>query len=265
MQSKFKLVLPLVFASVLSGCWDSLPEMSDTQILQLFAGGSLFSSSDVLPTVSKGTEECVRLISGIDKEIYRDMPEQIAGPMKTGCRKDITARLSDPKLNPMKLTLQQVETIAFAERLTKIRADAEVAAKEAAEAKQKREKAEQLQKKQAALDQIKTKLAQTKSRLEGLLNTAATLCAQSKAEESDLEKSSKRADVPSFWTPLCASDFTDRARQALAGVEENISKMEVDGDSWHFPSDPYYGNADTQMIDDELAKLTAHIKAMEAL
>lgn len=43
------------------------------------------------------------------------------------CRKDITARLSDPKLKPMRLTLQQVETSAFAERLTRARADAEIA------------------------------------------------------------------------------------------------------------------------------------------
>jgi hypothetical protein len=122
-----------------------------------------------------------------------------------------------------------------------------------------------LHKQQAALEQIKTKLAETKSRLEGLLNTAATLCAQSKSEESQLEKTSKRAGVTSFWTPICANQFAEGARQALASVEESISKMKVDADSWYFPSAPYYGNADTQMIDEELAKLTAHIKAMEAL
>ncbi|WP_079212678.1 hypothetical protein [Brucella pituitosa] len=193
------------------------------------------------------------------------MPELFAGQMKTQCRKDITARLSDPKLNPMKLTLQQVETTAFAERLTKVRADAEIAAKEAAKAEQQRKEAERLQKQQVALDQVKTKLAETKSQLDGRLETAATLCAQSKTEENLLEKSEKRNLFTSIWSSICASDFAQGAQQDLANAEEKISQMKIDGDSWYVPSDPYYGNADIQMIDKELAKLTEHIKAMQAL
>lgn len=264
MASRISKTFPFFFAAILAGCSDSLPEMSDQQILELFADRTFRLSANQPLTIRKNTEECIRLISGMDKEIYKDMPEEVSGQIKTSCRKAINERLSDTELNPMELTLQQVETGSFAERLTKVRANAETAAKQFVEAEQERKKSETIQKHQAIIDKAKNKLAEAKAQLEDRLKSAAKLCSEWKAERELLKQRDRRSPLLNHYSSyICETGFAKTVYRDLAGAEERIAKMKVNPDSLFAPAEPYFGRADIQTIEDEMAKLNKQTEAMK--
>lgn len=210
------IAITLFWGLSLSSCTESAPEMSDDQILLLFSSTSLFSTSaDAPKTIPKKAEECVRLLSGLEEAVFKDMPQEMLGQLKTECRQTISERLRDPALNPKNLKLEHVETAKFAQRLTTVRAKSQEEAKAFAARENERREAElakqeqdqqrrRIQEAAEAIKNAQTQLASIKDDLPKRLTEAATACAEfdeakrtSASATGDLQSSIARG-VPTF-------------------------------------------------------------------
>src|SRR3712207_7968144 len=51
--------------------------------------------SDLEGHLTKRVVDCVRLLGGLDREIYKDAPDSFLGAVRTECRKDLDEKLKD--------------------------------------------------------------------------------------------------------------------------------------------------------------------------
>lgn len=272
-----KIAISLFWGLSLSSCAESAPEVSDDQILLLFSSSSMFSTNaDAPKTIPKRAEECVRLLSGLEDAVFKDMPQEMLGQLKTECRRTIGERLRDAALNPVNLKLEDVETAEFAERLTVIRAKAQEAAQAFATRENERRKVElarqeqdrQQKRMQEAADAIKAaqaQLALIKDELPKRLAAAATACAEFDQAKENLRKRNGRSPVLNrAWRPnICQNSYAERASRQLDRVGQAVVKMASDKNSLFLPSMPFLGDADPDKIKAEIEKMQETTREMK--
>ncbi|MBG0511107.1 hypothetical protein I3J13_20205 [Agrobacterium sp. MOPV5] len=271
------IAITLFWGLSLSSCTESAPEMSDDQILLLFSSTSLFSTSaDAPKTIPKKAEECVRLLSGLEEAVFKDMPQEMLGQLKTECRQTISERLRDPALNPKNLKLEHVETAEFAQRLTTVRAKSQEEAKAFAARENERREAElakqeqdqqrrRIQEAAEAIKNAQTQLASIKDDLPKRLTEAATACAEFDQAKEDLRKRDRRSPVLNrAWRPnVCQKNYAERASRQLHQIEQAVEKMASDKNSLFLPSMPFLGEADPNKITAEIEKMQETIRDMK--
>lgn len=272
-----RTAISLFWGLSLSGCAESAPDVSDDQILLLFSSASVFTfGADAPKTIPKKAEECVRLLSGLEDAVFKDMPQEMLGQLKTECRRTISERLRDPALNRANLKLEHVETAEFAERLTTVRAKAQEEAQTFAARENERRKAElarqeqdrQQQRMREVADAIKAaqvQLASIKDELPKRLAAAAATCAEFDQTKESLRQRDGRSPVLNrAWRPnICQNSYAERARRQLEQIEQAVEKMASDKNSLFRPRMPFLGDADPDKIKTEIEKMQETIRDMK--
>lgn len=264
MQKSLCVILPILIASSVTSCTNPTPEVSDQQILDLFDSRKDFFSDGTPGKISKQVEDCARLMAGLDKEIYKDLPEVYAAQFKTECRKDFSERLANAKINPMGLKLADLETPEFAERLTRVRAQADERAMAAAKAEREKQAAEQLAKDQAALTAAKAKAKVLLATVDERLAAIKARCVEWNAAKEAILRSKKSSPWKFKFTSPCLGYYAENVRSSAQRVSEDLPKL----DSQPFTSSGrvnlYFGQADPDEMDEDLAGLEKDIAEMKA-
>lgn len=265
MQETLRVILPILIASSLAtSCTDPTPEISDQQILDLFDNRNDFFSDGTPGKISKQVEECVRLMAGLDKEIYKDLPEALAGQFKTECRKDFSKRLANANINPMGLKLPDLETPEFAERLTRVRAQADERAMAAKKAEREKQAAEKLAKDQAALTAAKAKAEVLLGTFEERLAAIKARCMEWNAAKEAILKSKKRSPWRFKFTSPCSGSYAENVRSSAQRVSEELPKLDSQPFTAFGGVNLYFGQADPDEMDEDLAGLEKDIAEMKA-
>lgn len=163
----------LFSALALAGCKTDLTKVTDAQLLSLLADVSQFSAAfntdeDNIPPaqITPRMKECFTLLSGTNAEIYKDLPEDMIGIVKTDCRKDLDLRLKDQSRNDTQLALDDFMRADLAERVFTL-ADTQQAAltvwiaeeRAAEEARLEQKRVEQEQNKIAQDNELRAKIS----------------------------------------------------------------------------------------------------------
>lgn len=251
--------------ALLAACGDSVPDATDAQLLQLVGNQSTFMGSTTPLAISKGTVECVRVISGIDEAIYKDMPAEILGTFKTQCRKELSERVADSAKNPLGFKLESFENKELAERITKLKTTTDESNRIAAEQKRAREKAERLAKKQAELDAERKQYQAFVDSIDDRVKNIAPRC--------DLWKESQQAakarEKYSQWAyrsapEVCQKQALTQIRDTAKRNMENLANQKVHADAFGMGfSKPYYGVASASWFEQQEARLDKEIAQMK--
>lgn len=272
---KAPALVALLFSTALAGCAESAPDVTDDQILSLFSSKSMFDSNDAPKRMAKRTEECARLLADLDKDIYKDAPDEMIAALKIECRKQISERLADKATNPMGLKLEHVEDAVFAERVTTVRNKAENDARLFAEEERKRREVERAQavadqeKARAdqridALSEMKAKVASIKDHLPQLLKDKDVACSEFDQAKKTLRARSNRSPILNrvHGSNICQNSYARRAEVRLRKLEEDVARMTADDKSLFTPVMPYLGEADIDRIRSEIESVQKQTKVL---
>lgn len=255
----------------LAGCGDAAPKMDDQQILELFGVRGYFNADAGQKTIPAMTLDCLRLISGLDKEIYKDLPTEAAGRIKTDCRKKFSILLADQKRNPLGLTLAQLETRGFAERVAKAQENAEaaIAANRQAEQERKeqekaRAEAERIKSRMKFVEQQKARFAAISANLDDKLSALSAACEAWDVEYAAMKLRNPRS--PTVFTSLrstrCSQSFQLAVRKALKQAENYVARLSDSINSYGPLSAANFGYADPKSMDKEIEAINENTAAM---
>ncbi|RCL02203.1 MAG: hypothetical protein JSC189_000716 [Candidatus Tokpelaia sp. JSC189] len=258
MKKRTLAVSAILIASLtLSACEKSAPKISDEEVLTLLGEKVAFSKDDMPLSISKRTEECARMISGLDTNVYKDMSKEMLGSFKTACRKDFQKIISDPQRNTVGLKLEDMENAKFSEQITRVRVESLEKAKtaEIANAKARKEKAaaEKLAKNQEVIAAARQKGKLLETALEPHLAELKEKCAEWKLISG----------ISQFSPYACYKNYEDSLRKQAQNVIDQISKLEAKPESIVDPSLPYFGIADPEAMGEELRNVENEVAAMK--
>lgn len=251
--------------ALLAACGDGVPEATDDQLLQLVGNQSSFMGSTAPLAISKRTVECVRALSGVDDDIYKDMPAEMLGTFKTHCRKDLSTRVADNTKNPLGFKLESFENKALAERITKLKATTDESNRIAAEKERERIKAENLAKKQAELDAEREQYQAFVDSIDGRVQKAGPRC------EAWLEsqRAVKAREKYSQWAyrrapEICQKQALVQVREAAKRNQDHLARQKINSDAFGMGfSKPYYGTASATWFEQQEARLDKEIAQMK--
>lgn len=262
----------------LAGCKSNLADTTDEQLVQLLAGGGFFGSvesDDRPPQITRRTVECIEILSGSRAEVYKDMPAELAGMMKTDCRQFLQGRLDDPKRNTTTLELSDFESAEMMERVTSIAAKQEAAltALQEQRAAERREAEEQDRKARreklvAELVEAQAAIADLKAELQKRLDRITPACAALvDAREKLTQKNWEhplllpQLDVRCVEEPLLANE-----KFAVLRYEEQLSQIEAQmtQEQNMRGSVPGLPALNLARIDDQIAKIEREAKEVRA-
>lgn len=243
-----------------SGC-NKGPNLTDGEVLALLKADRYFGTlSQEHPTIAKRIVQCVGLISGIDDEVYKDMPGDSLGMMKSGCRQELKAIIDDPLQNPKGVTLEAFENKEFARQIIKVKSQSDAEAKAAQEEKRKSEEAAAVALKEKQLSDFKALWHKSSSSLEKRLIENQALCEQYQASINVLREQKKWNALFKYNKPkACESDYGDRVRQILKDSWTQIGKADTTK-TYMFLPDLYLAHPEaleeaTNFVKSEIEKL----------
>ena len=119
---------------ILTGCKTNVPAATDEQLINIFSKVPFMTfvlpKDDEPKQIYKEVTECVELLSGMNKEIYVDMPKDMLGVFKTECRKMMQGLFDNTEKNTVGLRLTDLENTKFAERILNLSEKQSAALKE---------------------------------------------------------------------------------------------------------------------------------------
>jgi hypothetical protein len=264
-----------------SACSEKLPDLTDDELIALIGDSRITSER----RLTKKVVECVRLIGGLDREIYKDAPESFLGAVRVECRKDLDAKLKDASRNPKGAKLAHFEDPAVGERLGAIyeRIQQEEALKAAEERKAKaaveeeeRRKAKEAADKRAAARRAEAEewLAKTRSEvadLAGRMNEIVNAVGKDCQEWQSLRGRIATADKSSKWgwrfpPEFCGSRERENLRDEVVKAAQVLQAARVEEGDSSFQK-PFLGEGSPDRIRyrlDRLARELAEIR-VEAL
>lgn len=256
--------LALCAASLLAACGDNIPEATDDQLLQLLASDSAFLGSDRPLSIARGTVECVRVLSGLDEEIFKDMPAEMLGTMKTGCRQELDKRLKDEAKNPMGFQLAHFEKKDLAERISKLKETTDEANRKAAQEQRQREEQEARAKTERELEELKVQYAAFVASIDERIASARPICDDWTTSQEALKKKDKWTNW-AYRRPssICTDEITQIKAMAAQHLEAlNAAEVSGRGTFYNFRK-PYFGNASPEWFDEQVKTLTEEVETMK--
>lgn len=257
--------LALSLAPALAACGDKVPEATDDQLLQILASDSVFSSSDRPLSIPKSAVECVRVLSGLDEEIFKDMPAEMLETMKTGCRQELDKHLKDEAKNPMGFQLAHFENKELAERITKLKETSDEANRKAAQERRQHEEREARAKAERELEELKSQYAGFVQSIDQRIQSARPICDEWIAAQTALKKKKNKWNNWSYRqpSPIC-TDGIAQIRTTAATHLDTLSATEVSGRGTFFNfNKPYFGNASPEWLDEQVKKLNEDVERMK--
>jgi len=268
---KLRPLQPLHFARMfaicflfLSACQAKGEIATDEQLVLLFGEKPPFSDGPDLQ-ISKKTVDCVRLLSGLDEQLYKDAPAEMLGRVKTECRMPLDARVRDTKHNPVGLTLRDIEDKVFAERITALKQRIDTQLKAKAEAAREKERAEKNVRIKDALANAEKDAAQFAGTLETQLHDIDGLCDNWKKLKEQLAKGDKNSKYRFRFTPNpCTQTFRENVQRQVARTTTRLAEAKAKQDSelseFSIPNLSYISS-----FYESLSSLKEEVKAMQAM
>jgi hypothetical protein len=253
--------------ALLSACGDNIPEATDQQLLSLVGNKQTFMGSAAPLSISKRTVECVRLLSGVDEAIYKDMPSEMLGTFKTHCRQDFSQRIADKDKNPLGFKLEAFEDKELAERITKLKTTTDESNRIAAEKERERIQSERVAKMKAELENERKQYQDFVDSIDVRVKEAAPRC----QEWVKFQSAAKAKEKYSTWAyrrapEICLKDGLAMVHQAVKKNQDYLAKQEIRPDSFGMGfSKPYYGIATAEWFDNQTARLEKEIAQMKAI
>jgi hypothetical protein len=249
-----------------SACSEKLPDLTDDELIALI-GDSWFSSERHL---TKKVVDCVRLIGGLDREIYKDAPDIFLGAARTECRKDLDEKLKDGSRNPKGAKLAHFDDPAVGERLGAIYE--RLRKEEALKAEQQRKaneeelrKAKEAAEKRAAAQRAEAEewLAKTRSEvadLSGRIDEILAAVNKDCQEWQSLRSRLVAADSNSKWrwrfpAEICGNRERAGLRDGLAKAAQILKAARVQEGSSSFQQ-PYLGEGSPDRVRYHLDRLS---------
>lgn len=251
--------------SLVAAC-DPVPDASDDQLMKLVGESSMFGSDDKRLAISRSRLECVRLLADLDKAIYKEMPTEILGRIKTDCRKNLDTVLKDTARNPMGFKLEHFENKNLAERISQLKAKTDEQAKLAAAAERTRLEAAARAKSEERLKKAREQIATVVASLDAQLGDADSLCNAHKTLKTRIQQQNIRSAYRYKILPsLCRSNALDDVRSQVTKVANEIAKASVTGSGTFYTVNiPYFGAADPEWLAKELTAVRNEVDAMKA-
>lgn len=223
----------------LAGCGNKVADATDDQLTALFSDDTrMFRSQTEEPRrITRRTLECVRLIGGLDDAVYKDAPAEMIGALRTDCRRGLQERLNDTALNPMGITLADLEAAKAGERVTALHGRLEQAWRTAAEARQAAQRAEQERQAQEAREKQVRDFEERRQAIqrgigeaEGLAGEMTTACAENDAARQQVTAGGTRNRFRWPTMQPCSDvamrglrDDVERVSTALGQVEPDAA------------------------------------------
>ncbi|RCL01441.1 MAG: hypothetical protein JSC085_000318 [Candidatus Tokpelaia sp. JSC085] len=259
----FPFIVAFLAASSLTACKDSPPTLTDEQVLTLFGERHAFSENHAPLTISNHIEECVSILSGINTDIYKDMPTEMLGVMKTSCRQDFQKTLSDPDRNLFGLTLKHLEDPKLAEQIVHVREQA----REQAEAIRKGEEEKRVLEKRTSDEKL---IADAQARANALLSSLDerlerinTLCIELEGAKATFEKQKSHAPLLYTKPDACWDSYADNLRDRAKDVVRHLAELQLDPASAQEPAIPDFGIADPKRLDSDQADVEKVIQDLK--
>lgn len=251
-------LLAFIALPILSACGNSVPEASDEQLLTLLGDVREVRGETLPPSLSRGLEECVRLLSGLENEVVKDIPDEIIGQMKADCRSGLRNYLEDPDRNPMGLELAHFEDRELGERISALAEPSREAAQQAATEAQERYQ-------QAQIDDAKEEVANLLSSLDERFATFSDLCTNlAEARETAQAQSVSLPAHLRFYNPQPCNDYyAEQVRTQAEKLEERLSSTEPStGGLFLMPS---FGATDSKQLDTLQEELESRLQEIQDL
>lgn len=251
--------------SSLAAC-DQVPDASDDQLMQLVGESFSFGSDDKRLTISRSRLECVRLLADLDKAIYKEMPNEFMGRVKTDCRRNLDSLLKDAAKNPLGFKLEHFENKNLAERISQLKAKTDEQQKLAAIAERTRLEIEARAKAEERLNKAREQIATVVASLDSQLSDAGSLCTIHKTLKTHLQQQNIRSAYRYKMQPsLCRNNALDEVRSQVKKVENEIAKASVTGSGTFYTVNiPYFGAADPDWLAQELTAVRNEVDGMKA-
>jgi hypothetical protein len=249
---------------MLGACQAKDTNATDEQLLTLFGEKSWRSERPGLQ-ISKSTIECIRLLSGLDDQIYKDAPAEMLGVIKTECRKSFDGKLGNEELNSIGLTFKDIESQAFAERLTalKLGVDAEMDARE--KASREKIQAERIAKIKAAIAGAENEVTRFSGELAARLLEISGLCEDWKRLKEQLTKTDRNSPYRWRLTPnTCQKSYHDNVRQQIQTTLERVAKLKTQ-DAGTLLEYSIPGVDFTRQLGTNVSSLREEVKVMQSL
>lgn len=251
-------LLAFMALPILSACGNAIPEASDEQLLTLLGDVREVRGETLPPSISRSFEECVRLLSGLEDEVVKDIPDEFLGQMKAECRSGLRDHLEDPERNPMGLELAHFDERELGERISALAEPSREAAQQAATEAQERYR-------QAQIDDAKEEVASLLSSLDERFAIFAELCTElTDAREAAMAQNISLPTHLRFYNPQpCNDNYADQVRAQAENLAERLSSMEPNSGSLFLM--PSFGATDAQRLDDLQEELESRLQELQTL
>lgn len=259
------LVAAMLALSLVAAC-DQVPDASDDQLMQLVGEPSSFGSDNKQLAISRSRLECVRLLADLDKAIYKEMPNELMGRVKTDCRRNLDVLLKDVSKNPLGFKLEHFENKSLAERISQLKAKTDEQAKLAAAAERTRLETAARAKSEEILKKAREQIATVVASLDSQLSDADSLCSAHKTLKTRIQQQNIRSAYRYKMLPsLCRNNALDEVRSQVKKVENEIAKASVTGSGTFYTVNiPYLGAADPDWLARELVAVRNEVDGMKA-
>ncbi|MGR2738362.1 hypothetical protein ACUY1T_07915 [Billgrantia sp. Q4P2] len=251
--------LAFIAFPLLAACGNSTPQVSDEQLLHLLGESREAHGEQLPPSISRGLEECVRLLSGLEDEIVKDIPAEFLGQMKAECRVGLREYLENPDRNPMGLELAHFDERQLGERVSELAEPSRLAAQQAAAEARERHQ-------QAQIEEAKETIANLLASLDERLTTFDELCTA--LNDAKNEAQSRDVALPNnlrwYAPPPCNGHYAQQVRTQAEQVEERLSTLQPSNGVFGMMLPPL-GAADPERMDTFKAELEANVRQIRSL
>jgi chromosome segregation ATPase len=247
-------------ALALAGCKTDISEITDDQLLSLLGNGSSPAQ------ITEGTRECVEVLGGVNEAVYRDVPGDVMGMMKTECRKQLQGWLDDPRRNSTELQVSDFDREDLAQRIIALD-DAQAAERETQREAEEAERAAQREAEAAArieemgaeLAEVTAQAQELRSAFEARREVLAPACETLRGLREELQAKNRVHSLFNRGLPSACTGETLRVEAGqLAAFEERVASFEIpDANQLMFASVPSLPRIDLEKIDQQIERVEA--------
>ncbi|MCB5205506.1 hypothetical protein LH464_23975 [Neorhizobium sp. T786] len=255
-------LLGAVVLPVVTACGDGLPQATDAQILAML-GESPFDPDDGPSTIPRRTEECPRVLSGLDQAIYKDMPSDMLGMFKTDCRTNLAKIISDTSRNPLSYSIEDFENKELAARISRIAADAAVKSQEFRESARKQAEADKIRARTEEIADAKRQVKQQIASLDAQFGHIDQLCSEWDREYASAKERNRY--LARLKPDTCDDKFKFRVRKEANDTLAVISSLKVETEFYGRSLIPHYNGANAAYLTERIANLSWRIDELKTV
>lgn len=258
---KIKTLATATCIALLTACQPSIPEATDEQIVEIVG-----SSTETfgIKVIQKDAIECLRLISGLDDQIFKDAPTTFVAGIKTKCRKELGKRLKDDTRNPMGFELEHFENQDLVTRIELIQKDQQKQIEIRREEAEKAEAQEMVRK----VEQAKVDAREHLTYVANWLTEMQVKCGE--LEQLNARRKEQGIELPWQFTinlgSNCKSYLFERVKEDAEENNTKIQELSYSEEDRHWLMIPEFNSsrksnlqAELQELEDKISELKSYL------